>query len=111
MQNFFRNLPYEKAESLKSQIEYLSGQVVSKTIAQNKAFGITLFAIPAGEGISSHKSTGDAFVYIIEGSAEITIDDNHHTVTKGEFIVMPAGHPHALNARENFKMLLFVAFQ
>lgn len=111
MPPFFKNLPYEKASSLKHQIEYLPGQVVSKTIAQNQAFGITLFAISAGEGISAHKSTGDAFVLILEGSAHITIDDTEHSVAAGEYIIMPAGKPHALKANENFKMLLFVAFQ
>lgn len=111
MNQFFKNLAYSHAASLKDQIQYLPGQVVSKTVAQNPAFGMTLFAIPAGEGISAHKSTGDAFVYMLEGSAHITIDETLHTVNAGEFIIMPAGQPHALKAQENFKMLLVVAFQ
>lgn len=111
MAAFLKNIKYSEALNLKNLVDYLPGQVVSKTLAQNPAFGMTLFAIPAGEGISAHKSTGDAFVLILEGSAHITIDSDDYTVNKGECIVMPAGHPHALNAAEAFKMLLVVAFQ
>lgn len=111
MEKFIKNIEYCKALSLNSLVDYLPGQVVSKTLAQNDSFGMTLFAIPAGEGISAHKSSGDAFVYIIEGSAHVRIDENEYALSKGECIVMPAGHPHALKADENFKFLLVVAFQ
>lgn len=111
MQNFIKNIEFGKVLKLKHQVEYLPGQVVSKTLAQNDAFGMTLFAIPAGEGISAHKSSGDAFVLILEGSAHVRIDDTEFTLSKGECIVMPAGHPHGLSAAENFKFLLVVAFQ
>lgn len=111
MNKYFKNLAYELPHSLKHQVDYLPGHVTSKTIAQNDAFGITLFAVPAGEGISSHTSAGDAFALILEGSAHITIEQLAQTVAQGEFIIMPAGKPHALEAKENFKMLLFVAFK
>lgn len=111
MAEFLKNIDYATVLDLANQVDYLSGQVVSKTLAQNPAFGMTLFAIPAGEGISAHKSTGDAFVLVLEGKANIRIDDKDFSVGKGECIVMPAGHPHALNAVEAFKMLLVVAFE
>ena len=69
-----------------------------------------MFAFDKGEEISSHSSTGDALVYILDGEAEITIGEEVFNVTKGETIVMPAGIPHALLAKEQFKMLLVVVF-
>lgn len=111
MEKFLKNLGYGEPLSLANQVEYLPGQVVSKTVAQNPAFGMTLFAIPGGEGISAHKSPGDAFVYILDGKAEVTIDETACKVEKGQFIIMPAGHPHALKALESFKMLLVAVFQ
>ncbi len=71
---------------------------------------LTLFAFDKGEEISSHSSTGDAFVLLLDGQAEITIGDNRYEVKQGECIVMPAGIPHALYAAEQFKMLLVVVF-
>ena len=106
-----KNIEIGQAVNLAAQVDWLPGQVTSKTLAQTPGAGLTLFAMPEGEGISAHKSTGDAFVLILEGSASITIDSEKYTVNKGECIVMPAGHPHALNAAEAFKMLLVVAFQ
>ena len=38
--------------------------------------------------------------------AIITIGDNKVKVAAGEVVVMPADIPHALDAEENFKMLL-----
>lgn len=110
MAKFLKNLDYAAVLVLKDQIDYLKGQVISKTLAQNDAFGMTLFAIAAGEGISAHKSTGDAFVYGLEGTGVICIDDKTYDVGAGECIVMPAGHPHSVSARDNFKFLLIVAF-
>lgn len=102
----------EKAEVLvlKDQITYQSRQVVSMTIVQNSAVSITLFAFDKGEEISSHKSDGDAFVTCLDGVGEITIDDKKYELHEGESIVMPAGHPHAVLGKEQFKMLLVVVF-
>lgn len=110
MEKYLKNIDYATVLSLAAQIEAQEGQVVSKTLAQSPAFGLTLFAMPKGEGISAHKSTGDAFVLVLEGKCGIVIDDKSYELAKGECIVMPAGHPHAVNALENFKMLLIVAF-
>jgi quercetin dioxygenase-like cupin family protein len=50
-------------------------------------------------------------VYILDGQAEVTIDNMKHTVSNGEIIVMPANVPHGLFASEPFKMLLIVVFK
>ncbi len=67
----------DKAEILvlKEQVAYQSNQVVSRTLAQNNALSVTLFSFDKGEEISSHESSGDAFVICLDGVGEITIDD------------------------------------
>jgi quercetin dioxygenase-like cupin family protein len=95
---------------LKEQVSYQDGQVVSKTLAQNEALSVTLFSFDKGEEISSHRSGGDALVTCLDGHGEITIDDAHYELSEGQSIVMPAGHPHAVRAKERFKMLLVVVF-
>ncbi len=93
---------------LKEQVNYQPGQVVSKTLAQNEALSVTLFAFDRGEEVSTHKSDGDAFVTCLDGVGRITIDGVEHELTQGQSIVMPAGHPHAVYGKEQFKMLLVV---
>ena len=105
-----KNIAYARPVDLAAQVEYAPGQVTSKTLVQNPAVGITLFAMAKGEGISAHKSTGDAFVTVLEGRGSITIDNDTFTVEQGQSIVMPAGHPHAVSALDDFKMLLVVVF-
>ena len=80
-----KNIAQSEVLTLKDEISYQKGQVVSKTLAQNDAVSITLFSFDKGEEISTHAAGGDAFV-------------------------MPAGHPHAVSGAEMFKMLLVVVF-
>ena len=105
-----KNISKSKVLVLKDQISYQQGQVVSKTLAQNDAVSITLFSFDQGEEISTHASGGDAFVTCLDGEGKITIDGQAYVLQEGKSIVMPAGHPHAVYAQEQFKMLLVVVF-
>lgn len=62
MKEIMKNIEKAQVLTLRDQVTYGEGQVVSKTLAQNDAVSITLFAFDKGEEISSHKSGGDAFV-------------------------------------------------
>ena len=105
-----KNMEKSQVLTLKEQIAYQPGQVVSKTLAQNDAVSITLFSFDAGEEISTHRSGGDAFVTCLDGTGRITIDSQDFLLREGESIVMPAGHPHAVYGEAQFKMLLVVVF-
>ncbi|MDK2934572.1 MAG: hypothetical protein PWP27_2382 [Clostridiales bacterium] len=109
-QHFIKNVDFSKVLEMEALVQYQKGQVVSRTLAQGKPVSVTLFAFDKGEEISSHSSSGDALVYILDGQSEITIGEEKFNVKKGETIVMPAGIPHALLATEQFKMLLIVVF-
>jgi len=110
MDKLIKNIEFSKVLNMENLVEYHEGQVVSRTLAQGKNVSLTLFSFDKGEEISSHMSHGDAMVYILDGEAEITIGDKVFILKKGETIVMPKGVPHALLARERFKMLLTVVF-
>lgn len=106
--HLFKNIDFSKAICLADQVEYKPGQVISQTLVQNPHVSITLFALSAGEGISTHTTPGDALVYILDGEAEITIGGETVTPTTGQTVIMPANIPHGLEARKNFKMLLVI---
>ena len=105
-----KNISAKEVLTLREQVAYQPGQVVSRTLAQNSAVSVTLFSFDKGEEISTHASGGDAFVTCLDGVGRITIDGEEFLLHQGESIVMPAGHPHAVYGQEQFKMLLVVAF-
>ncbi len=111
MEQLIKNIDFSKALEMEALVSYQEGQVISRTLAQGKNLSMTVFAFAKGEEISAHSSRGDAMVYILDGEAEITIGSDTNLVKKGEVIVMPAGIPHALFAKEQFKMFLVVVFQ
>ena len=105
-----KNMEKSKVLTLKDEVAYQPGQGVSKTLAQNDALSVTLFAFDKNEEISTHESGGDAFVTCLDGIGRVTIDGVEHVLHEGESIVMPARHPHAVFGQEQFKMLLVVVF-
>ena len=105
-----KNISKAEVLTLRDQVAYQSGQVVSRTLAQNEHVSVTLFSFDKGEEISTHESGGDAMVTCLDGVGRITIDGVEHILHEGESIVMPARHPHAVYGQEQFKMRLVVVF-
>ncbi len=110
MEGKLKNIEKSTVLQLKEQVEYQAGQVVSKTLVQNKWVSMTLFAFEKDEEISTHESEGDAMVTVLDGTGRITIDGKEYILQCGETIVMPARTPHAVYGQDRFKMLLTVAF-
>ncbi|KPJ87496.1 MAG: cupin [Spirochaetes bacterium DG_61] len=95
-----------KALALQGLVEYQDDSVVSKTLIDKKVGTITLFAFDEGQGLSEHTTPYDAFVYVFDGQAIITISGTPHRVEDGQMIIMPAGKPHDVRAEKKFKMML-----
>ena len=96
---FIKNIEHETVLPLAEQVTGQPGQSVSRTLAQNK-----------GEEISTHDSTGDAMVQVLEGKGKFTVGGKEHFCCAGDVLIMPAKVPHAVYAEESFKMLLTVVF-
>ena len=91
---------------ISENIEYQSGAVVSKTLINKRTGTVTLFAFDKGQALSEHTAPFDAMVHILEGESEITVGGRPVSLKTGEFIIMPAGIPHAVNSITRFKMML-----
>ena len=91
---------------LEEIIDYQHDAVVSREIISKGSGSATCFAFDKGQGLSEHTAPFDALVFVVEGTAEITIGGTPHVLSGGDVIVMPANKPHALKAVERFKMLL-----
>lgn len=93
-------------QKLVTLIDYQKDSIVSKEILKNKSGTVSLFAFDAGQGLSEHTAPFDALIQIIDGEAEIFIEDRNYTVSDGELVILPANKPHAVQANKNFKMIL-----
>ena len=99
-------LPAAQPVGLASLVDYAEGSIVSRTLVENAAGTITLFAFDAGQGLSEHTAPFDAVVQVLDGQAELTIGGEPMTATAGQAVLMPANVPHAVKATARFKMLL-----
>jgi len=86
-------------------IEYVPNAVVIKTIIKKTTGNVTAVSVDTGEDITERISPFDRFIQIIEGSAEIIIDDHSQTLAKGQSIVIPAHSMNTIKANERFKMI------
>ena len=108
MNTLVKNLPLSEAVNLAGLVNIEPGKIISRTFVQRPEVTVTLFSFGAGEGVSTHSAPGDAIVQIREGEAKITIGGNPLTAKTGDIVVMPANIPHAVDAEQDFKMLLTV---
>lgn len=106
----YKNIEKKKILQLKDLVAYQDGQVVSKTLVQNKLMSVTVFSFDKGEEISTHASGGDAMVTVLDGTGRFTVGGDVFTLTAGQTMVMPKDVPHAVYGQERFKMLLTVSF-
>ena len=106
----YKNIKQQEVLSLKEQVAYQEGQVVSKTLVQNELVSVTIFSFDQGEEISTHASGGDAMVTVLDGRGRFTIGGQVYYLDQGQTIIMPKDIPHAVYGEEKFKMLLVVSF-
>ncbi|MEO5943275.1 MAG: cupin domain-containing protein [Ferruginibacter sp.] len=86
-------------------IEYLPNSVVSKTIIKKTSGNITVSSFDAGEELAEKMSPFDTFIQIIDGTAELIIDDKNYDLKLGEGIIIPAHAKQRFNANVQFKMI------
>jgi quercetin dioxygenase-like cupin family protein len=91
-----------------NEIGYSPKSIVSRIIHKSDTGNITLFAFDENQELSEHTAPFDAMVQILDGQAEIIIDGKKNLLNAGQFIIMPANVPHALNAPAKFKMMLIM---
>lgn len=86
-------------------VDYVSGEIVVKALMIKKTGLITVLAFDIGEELLSKPSPFDCLIQIIDGEAEIKIDDYTHFILTGELIIIPAHTKNTVKAKTQFKML------
>ena len=89
-------------------IEYVPNAVVSRTIIKKTTGNITATSMAIGEELVEKTIPFDTYVQIIDGNAEVIVDDIILLLKLGEGIIIPAHAKHSFTANEQFKMITTV---
>jgi quercetin dioxygenase-like cupin family protein len=98
-------LEKSKAHIIVEIIEYMANSVVIKTIIKKSTGNISMMSFDSGEGLTEKTSPFDTFVQIIEGKAEIVIDQTSHLLESGQAIIIPAHSSNFIRSNGRFKMI------
>ncbi len=99
-------MPPGEVLCLAGLVNYAEASIVSRTLLENEAGTITLFAFDAGQSLSEHTAPFDALVQVLDGEGKFTVGGNPTSAKAGQALLIPANVPHAVKADERFKMLL-----
>ncbi len=86
-------------------IEYVRNAVLSRTIIKKSTGNISVSSFDAGEELDVKTSPFDTYVQIIDGTADLMINDIKFQLRLGEGIIIPAHASQSFNANEQFKMI------
>lgn len=95
----------EKSHIIVEIVQYIPNAVLSKTIIKKTTGNITASSFDAGEELAEKTSPFDNYIQIIDGTAEIIINEKKHKLTLGQGIIIPAHAKHCFNANVQFKMI------
>ncbi len=86
-------------------VEYVPNSVVIKSIINKPTGSINAVALDSGEVLNGKIVPFDTFIQVIEGKAEIVIEDNSNLLKTGQSIIIPAHSRNSTKANVRFKML------
>ena len=86
-------------------IDYVPNSVVIKTIIKKITGNVSAVSFDSGELLCGKTSPFETFIQIIEGKAEVVIDDKSNLLETGQSIIIPAHTPNTIKANEKFKMI------
>ena len=99
-------IPPAEALAIASLVAATEQGIASRVLAKTTGGNVTLFAFDVGQGLTEHTSPFEALVMVLSGALTLTIGGNPVLATPGTIVRMPAGVPHALDAKEPARMLL-----
>lgn len=104
------NFEFEKLKSfnIKDKLVYASNAIVIKHILNKKTGNIMALAVDYGKVFKPKYSPFSTFINVIDGKAEVVIEDISTYMLKGYSMIIP-GHTHyTIEANQRFKMLLII---
>jgi quercetin dioxygenase-like cupin family protein len=91
--------------------EELFGATITRLLSHEKlpTVGFDHVRIAQGSALKPHThATSESFIYILEGTAIVTLDDKNSRVKAGDTIYIPAGASHGFSTPDEAVVLLSV---
>ncbi|WP_149274313.1 cupin domain-containing protein [Pareuzebyella sediminis] len=92
--------------NLAELLDYGSNAIVTKNIKVQKGCVIQVLVFDYGKVKLYKKSSVSRFIYIIEGKAEVVLDENSTFLKQGDSILIPRQTAFSIEANERFKMIV-----
>lgn len=89
-------------------LDYGPGTLEKVRIMSKTTGSVTLVAVDAGVNAESIVSPFDTLLYLLDGSAEVTIDRKSFHLTSGQCIILPGHVDRNVVSDRKFKMFLTV---
>lgn len=89
-------------------IEYIPNAILTKTIIRKTTGNITATSMATGAELGEKSTAFDTYVQIIDGAAEVILDDKSISLQLGGGLIIPAHTTHSFTANEQFKMITTV---
>ena len=86
--------------------DYREGQITSLALVRSKGVNMTILAFDSEQLLPTHQTPGPALIQILDGTAYFTVGNEEVNLPQGKSLLIPAGVPHSVIARERFKMLV-----
>lgn|SRR5690606_2112092 len=86
-------------------VDYISGSVVMKSILRKSSGNVTIVSFDSGEIMHSKSSPFDNLIQIVEGEAEVHIEEKSIRMEAGQIMIIPANVKNSIKAIIRFKML------
>ncbi len=93
--------------NLYNTLEYKEDSISSRTLVEKEGGSLTIYAFDKTQGLGKHTSPFVTSIQLIEGRAEITIDDKTDLVSENDIVTIPANVPFALHSIKKVKAILF----
>ena len=104
------NYEFEKlvAFNINDVLEYVSNTIVIKHILKEKTGNIMALALDYGKVYNPRPSPFSTFVTILEGKAEIVVDNVSSYLQNDDSMIIPGHVNYTIEANEKFKMLSII---
>ena len=104
------NHEFEKliAFNIKDKLNYVSNSVEIKTILYEKTGNIIALALDYGKTYRPQPTPYLTFLKVIEGKAELVINDESAYLQYEESMIIPGHTNYTIEANQRFKMLLII---
>ena len=94
-----------KTQIIIELIEFIPHVVVNKTVIKKNTDNITVSSFLEGNEFLEKNAPFDTYIQIIDGIAELSINNRDYMLHMGDGIIIPAHSKHHFNANVQFKML------